>query len=64
MTQVKKSDDKFTRPEPETGPPWQIRMQFHKFMIFNSASDNQTYLYAAGRHAKDVGQEAVAQGGK
>ena len=32
-------------------------MQIHKLMIFNLASENQTYLYAAGRHAKDIGEK-------
>ena len=42
-------------------------MQIHKLTIFNSASDNQIYLYQAiccRQNAKDIGQEeAVEQGG-
>ena len=54
---IANTDLKCRQPEPETGPPWQIGMQIHKFMIFNSASDIQTYLYAAGQTQETSGKK-------
>ena len=53
---IANTDSKCRQPEPETGPPWQIRMQIHKLIIFNSASDNQTYLYAVGQTPEKTGK--------
>ena len=54
---IANTDSKCRQPEPEPGPLRQVGMQIHKLMILNSASDNQSHLYASGQTPETSGKE-------